>query len=56
MRVLDYNGFLIYDREMKKLIKKNAYFIGTEEEYNLAYSEGLIDEGMLIILTDDEDA
>ena len=50
---LDFTGLQIYDEEIKKLIKNNAYFVGTQEEYNTAYSKGLISEGMLIVLTDD---
>lgn len=50
---LDFTGLQIYDEEIKKLIKNNAYFVGTQEEYNTAYSNGLISEGMLIVLTDD---
>ena len=51
---LDFTGLQVYDEEIKKLIKNNAYFVGTKEEYNTAYSNGLISEGMLIILTDDD--
>ena len=50
---LDFTGLQIYDEEIKKIIKNNSYFVGTQEEYNTAYSNGLISEGMLIILTDD---
>ena len=50
---LDLTGLQIYDEEIKKLIKNNSYFVGTQEEYNTAYSNGLISEGMLIVLTDD---
>ena len=50
---LDTNGLRIYDEKIKKIIKQNAYFVGTQEEYNAAYSNGLISDGMLIILTDD---
>ena len=50
---LDFTGLQIYDEEIKKLIKNNAYFVGTQEEYYTAYSNGLISEGMLIVLTDD---
>ena len=52
---LDTNGLRIYDEKIKKIIKQNAYFVGIKEEYNTAYSEGLISEGMLIILTDDNE-
>ena len=51
--LLDYTGLQLYDENIKKLIKNNAYFVGTQEEYNTAYSNGLISNGMLIILTDD---
>lgn len=50
---LDFTGLRVYDEEIKKIIKENAYFVGTQEEYTTAYSEGLISEGMLIVLTDD---
>ena len=50
---LDSTGLKIYDTKIKKMIKENAYFVGTQEEYNTAYSNGLISDGMLIILTDD---
>lgn len=52
---LDTNGLRIYDEKIKKIIKQNAYFVGTQEEYNTAYSDGLISEGMLIVLTDDNE-
>ena len=50
---LDATGLKIYDTKIKEIINNNAYFVGTKEEYNTAYSNGLISEGMLIILTDD---
>ena len=50
---LDSTGLKIYDAKIKEMIKNNSYFVGTEEEYNTAYSNGLISDGMLIILTDD---
>lgn len=50
---LDSTGLKIYDAKIKEMIKNNAYFVGTQEEYNAAYSNGLISDGMLIILTDD---
>ena len=52
---LDFTGLQIYDEEIKKLIKNNAYFVGTQEEYNTACSNGLISDGMLIVLTDDNE-
>lgn len=52
---LDTNGLKIYDEKIKKIIKKNAYFVGTQEEYNTAYSDGLISDGMLIVITDDNE-
>ena len=52
---LDTNGLRIYDEKIKKIIKQNAYFVGTQEEYNTAYSDGLISEGMLIVITDDNE-
>ena len=53
---LDSNGLKIYDEKIKKIIKQNAYFVGTQEEYNTAYSDGLISDGMLIVITDDNEA
>ena len=53
---LDSTGLKIYDAKIKAIIKKNAYFVGTTEEYNTAYSNGDITDGMLIILTDDNDS
>ena len=52
---LDTNGLRIYDEKIKKIIKQNAYFVGTQEEYNTAYSDGLISDGMLIVITDDNE-
>ena len=52
---LDANGLKIYDEKIKKIIKQNAYFVGTQEEYNTAYSDGLISDGMLIVITDDNE-
>ena len=52
--LLDLTGLQIYDEKIKKEIKNNAYFVGTKEEYNTANANGLIGEGMLIILTDDD--
>ena len=52
--LLDLTGLQIYDEKIKKEIKNNAYFVGTKEEYNTACANGLIGEGMLIILTDDD--
>ena len=52
---LDTNGLRIYDEKIKKIIKQNAYFVGTQEEYNTALSRGLINDGMLIVLTDDSE-
>ncbi len=52
---LDINGLKVYDKNIKKLIKENAYFVGTQEEYNTAYSDGLISDGMLIVITDDNE-
>ena len=53
--LLDINGLKIYDKEIKKIIKENAYFVGTQEQYNTAYSSGLITDGMLVVITDDND-
>lgn len=53
MDVLSYMGLQIYDRKIKELINNNSYFVGTEEEYNIAYSEGRIADGMLVITIDD---
>lgn len=53
--LLDINGLRTYDKNIKKLIKENAYFVGTQEEYNTAYSDGLISDGMLIVITDDNE-
>lgn len=53
MDVLSYMGLQIYDRKIKELINNNSYFVGTEEEYNIAYSEGRITDGMLVITIDD---
>ena len=50
---LDFTGLQLYDEEIKKKIKENAYFVGTQEEYNIAYSNGLITNGMLVVITDD---
>ena len=52
---LDTNGLRIYDEKIKKIIKQNAYFVGTQEEYNTAYSDGLISEGLLVVITDDNE-
>ena len=52
---LDFTGLQLYDEKIKKIIKNNAYFVGTQEDYNTAFSNGLISEGMLIIITDDND-
>ena len=52
---LDTNGLRIYDEKIKKIIKQNSYFVGTQEEYNTAYSDGLISEGMLVVITDDNE-
>ena len=52
--LLDLTGLQIYDEKIKKEIKNNAYFVGTKEEYNIANANGLVNEGMLIILTDDD--
>lgn len=52
---LDFEGLQIYDEEIKKKIEKMSYFIGTQEEYNTACSNGTIRENMLIILTDDNE-
>lgn len=52
---LDFIGLQLYDEEIKKRIKENAYFVGTQEEYNTACSNGLISNGMLIILIDDNE-
>lgn len=52
---LDFTGLQLYDEKIKKIINNNAYFVGTQEDYNTAYSNGLISEGMLIIITDDND-
>lgn len=53
MDFLSYMGLQIYDRKIKELINNNSYFVGTEEEYNIAYSEGRITDGMLVITIDD---
>ena len=53
MDFLSYMGLQIYDRKIKELINNNSYFVGTEEEYNIAYSEGRIADGMLVITIDD---
>ena len=53
--LLDLAGLQLYDEKIKKIIKKNAYFVGTQEEYNTAYSDGLISDGMLIVITDDNE-
>lgn len=53
MDVLSYMGLQIYDRKIKELINNNSYFVGTKEEYNIAFSEGRITDGMLVITTDD---
>ena len=53
MDVLNYIGLQIYDRKIKELINNKSYFVGTKEEYNIAYSEGKIADGMLVITTDD---
>ena len=53
MDFLSYMGLQIYDRKIKELINNNSYFVGTKEEYNIAYSEGRISDGMLVITTDD---
>ena len=52
--LLDLTGLQIYDKKIKKEIKNNAYFVGTKEEYDIASANGLIGEGMLVILTDDD--
>jgi len=56
---LDFVGLQLYDGEIKEEIKKKiekiSYFIGTQEEYNTACSNGTIRENMLIILTDDNE-
>ena len=52
---LDFTGLQLYDEKIKKIIKNNAYFVGTQEDYNTAFSNGLISEGMLIIITDDNE-
>lgn len=52
---LDFTGLQIYDEEIKKKINENAYFVGTQEQYNTAYSSGLISNGMLVIITDDNE-
>ena len=51
------NPFKIYtnSKKLEKIIKNNAYFVGTQEDYNTAFSNGLISEGMLIIITDDNE-
>ena len=53
---LDADGLRIYDTKIKAIIKANAYFVGTKEEYNTAYSNGSITDGMLIIITDDNES
>ena len=53
MDFLSYMGLQIYDKKIKELINSNSYFVGTKEEYNIAYSEGRISDGMLVITTDD---
>ena len=53
MDFLSYMGLQIYDRKIKELINNNSYFVGTKEEYNIAFSEGRITDGMLVITTDD---
>ena len=53
-KYLDFDGLKEYDEEIKKIIKENAYFIGTQEEYNTACLDGLICDGMLIVITNDE--
>ena len=53
---LDTDGLRIYDTKIKAIIKANAYFVGTTEEYNTACSNGDITDDMLIILTDDNDS
>lgn len=53
---LDTDGLKIYDKKIKAIIKANAYFVGTKEEYNTAYSNGSITDGMLIIITDDNES
>ena len=53
MDVLSYMGLQIYDKKIKELINNNSYFVGTKEEYNIAFSEGRITDGMLVITTDD---
>lgn len=53
--LLDIDGLKTYDKNIKKLIKENSYFVGTQEEYNTAYSDGLISDGMLIVITDDNE-
>ena len=55
-KILDHDGLKIYDQNIKAIIKANAYFVGTQEEYNTAYSNGSITDGMLVILTDDNDS
>lgn len=55
MDFLNYKGLQIYDKKIKELINNNSYFVGTKEEYNIAYSEGKISEGMLVITIDDID-
>ena len=52
---LDATGLKIYDTKIKEIINNNAYFVGTKEEYTIAYSEGKISDGMLVITTDDID-
>lgn len=55
-KLLDQDGLKIYDKKIKTIIKANSYFVGTREEYNTAYSNGSITDGMLIILTDDNES
>lgn len=53
--LLDMDGLKVYDQNIKRLIKENAYFVGTKEEYNTAHSDGLISDGMLVVITDDNE-
>ena len=53
MDFLNFKGLQIYDRKIKELINNNSYFVGTKDEYNIAFSEGRISDGMLVITTDD---